>query len=175
MTREDLIARRRGLPNAVDVLNTPAAQEDNWNQRQTLDKRLNSISAADETLAEVNPELSELSKQREVLLAIRQRHADAMAPLAGATDRASANRREGLRCGIGCIDGRVDPVADGYLADMPLLKEAREAGYPPTPENPLGGFFGALPTIEHRIRHLENLRADAERSIELALRDPPTV
>ena len=54
MTIDQLKAELNALPAARDVPNTPRAQEEAWEQRQTLTKRLSVARTAQENLAEVD-------------------------------------------------------------------------------------------------------------------------
>ena len=167
----ELERKLAALPDPNE-LNTPRLQHEALLQRHMLSKRIHTAQLATRTLAEIEPQVVALAKQRDVLTTIREALcADLLACPPRAHTRAEMDHAQGLKVSLLMLDGRFDLQNDSYPSALPLLDQLRAADYTPTQANPLSDFFGSLPTIEQRLKVLTAQRDEAQRQLEAVLRD----
>jgi hypothetical protein len=172
MTIQELEQRYAALPDVCDVPNTPYLQEETWQRRQTMGRRINVARTASEHIAKLDPVMSELKKQLDVLAGIRERHAQELLNTPkGSRDPFVQARVAALKVGIQMVDG-LYPHDECYPTQLPLLTELRAAGYAPLPYGrPLSALYGPLPSIEWRLAELTKQRDAAQRDLDMVLRD----
>lgn len=167
------------MHDPMDVTGTDREREAYEARRSLLRQRISQIRASLSTLAEVEPLVADAQAWREHLTAWRQTLADELLALPPnpRTDK-DRGRQHNLMLSIRCIDHGTGVITHtGYgLSTLRLGALMLDAGYVAAPPvaNQLFGelpWFGSMPEVEHRLKHLAARRVEANARLADGLLD----
>jgi hypothetical protein len=162
-------------PRDIPLSWTQRKLEEHEEQRALLIRRINVAGSAKATLAEIEPQIVELTKQQADLTAIREECcAELLAMQPRSQNRAEMDALQATKISILILDGRFDVHTEPYPAPLPLFMKLHTRGYmgpPHAPWNPMASLFGSLPSIETRLGILRKRRDEAHTLLESVLRD----
>lgn len=163
----------------IDVTGTERERDAYEARRSLLRQRIGQIRESVSTLAEVEPLAADAQAWRGHLTAWRQTLADELLALPPnpRTDK-DRGRQHNLMLSIRCIDHGTGVITHtGYaLGTLRLGALMRDAGFVagvPVANQLFGEmpWFGSMPEVEHRLKHLEARRADAHTRLADGLLD----
>jgi hypothetical protein len=164
---DQLSAELNALPELWTV--PPGAQIAYAERRKSLIDRLYAARASLDLLAEVTPEIANLTKWVQTLRGIRQECCVSLEALpANDRTRPAMSVRAGLRISIAGIDGQFDFANEGYPCDLLLFMRLNALGYSGpkhAPWNPLA-LLGSLPAAEERLARLVKRRDEAQATLD---------